>query len=148
MREIKFRGRCIKSNDWVCGDLIHGVGGKSGKLYILPNKINLASVKHCDPLDGVQVIPESVGQFIGLKDKKSIEIFEGDIVFGWNVNILVEFINGAAGYHTGSNDEWKEFHAFATHNHLSINNGVCKQLEIIGNAHEKPELINQNRTNI
>ena len=41
-REIKFRGRCVRSNDWVHGDLIHGVASKSGNLYILPNRINLA----------------------------------------------------------------------------------------------------------
>ena len=45
-REIKFRGKCLKSGDWVFGDLIHGVGAKAGKFYILPNKINLASVNN------------------------------------------------------------------------------------------------------
>lgn len=88
-REIDFKGKCIQSGDWVHGDLIRGVGHKKGKFFILPNRVNLAGVKHCNPLDGVEVLPRSIGQFTGRHDHstafapnetKGVEVYGGDIV--------------------------------------------------------------------
>jgi hypothetical protein len=90
-REIKFRGLRLDKSEMVYGDLIHGVGPKSGKTFILPIRINLTSVKGCHPLDGVEVIPESVGQFTGIKDMNGLEICEGDRDIYGNV---VEYLNG------------------------------------------------------
>ena len=61
--DIMFRGKCKVSGEWVSGDLIHGVGAKHGRVYILPRQVNLAYVKHCDPLDGVEVFQETVSFF-------------------------------------------------------------------------------------
>ena len=79
-REYLFRGKRTDNGEWVEGDLIHGVSVKKGKMYILPIVSNLAYLKGCDPLDGYEVIPETVSQFTGLTDKNGTKIFDGDIV--------------------------------------------------------------------
>ena len=135
MRTIIFRGKCIQSNDWVSGDLIHGVGSKEGEMFILPNRVNLAYVKHCDPIDGVKVIPETIGQFTGLSDKNGKQIFEGDIVRGYHYNgnkkfdSLIQFRNG-------------EFKTIV--NGYKVQTGVGSwdiPLEVVGNIFENHELI-------
>ena len=142
-RLIEFRGLCSKSKVFVYGDLIHGVGARSGQMYILPRTINLACVKHCDPIDGVMVIPETVGQFTGLHDKNGTKIFEGDVVKGVARTMQVTFRQDACQFWL----IWEDHNGMKRYESLIATYGddtdyfANDNIEAIGNIYEHPNLL-------
>ena len=75
MKDIKFRGKRADNGDWVYGSLVVQKYNKINKYYIIDS-----GFISCEFAFFEEVITETVGQFVELKDSKGIEIYQGDIV--------------------------------------------------------------------
>lgn len=132
-REIKFRGRDIRTGNWLYGDLRR----LEDRTLVIPTGENAfkASIDDC-------VHPNSIGQFTELLDKNDKEIYEGDILV-WgegehkSAPLIVCFKHGSFGY---IYCDW--FHSFAGNTNFTFNPfDTDVRFEVIGNIHDNPELL-------
>lgn len=124
MREIKFRAWDFQNNE-----MIHGVGITPESDLCVPYKIN-PTPNNPEYLD---YYPEStLMQFTGLHDKNGREIYEGDIYHQGDPKITYTVVwadTGMKGKQNGSS-------SYAGLSHWA------DRIEVIGNIHENPELLN------
>ena len=125
MREILFRGKRTDNGTWTCGYLFC----IWERTYLCWGTTN--SVPNME-----EVIPETVGQFIGLYDKNSKKIFEGDIIKG-----KVHEMNG---YRVRKGVV--EYHGVGFIMNLEPNSwydqkNIPLDCEVIGNIYDNPELL-------
>lgn len=129
-RKILFRGKCVPESkyagEWVFGGCVQCENGET--LIISAQSDNCTSTYH--------VIPDSVGQFIGMCDKNGKEIFEGDIVKNdisrGNATKNKTYRNFAIRY--SAPEFWNGYDPFTMSSY---------RMEVIGNVHDNPELLKQ-----
>ena len=136
MREILFRGKSMNGGGWVEGSLRitthQPINDTPFKCYeiedttygVFPDEF-MSGI--CEVVD-----PETVGQFTGLVDKDGRKIFEGDIV-----DILTE--NEEIGV-----VKWDDGGFIVSADGFCVDfqhNIYGKDVEVIGNIHDNPELI-------
>ena len=135
MRKIKFRAKRLDNGKWVFGVPIPNSYGD--RVFFIPllltDKIAYPFERLVDWV--VEVMPETIGQYTGLKDKNGVEIYESDIVFDrWVNEYTPVFQNGIyMAYNPKNlmqNDPSTQF------------NIIWKDgCEVIGNIYETPELL-------
>ena len=131
------RGKRKDNGEWVDGNLVYTRTTTLGvvtEIYTLEMRY--------------EVIPKTVGQYTGLKDKNGKKIFEGDIVeadgyiffvnFGKCGGVANKVDYGYIGYYLDGYDE-------ITKKALSygLRDDICYfiNIEVIGNIHDNPELL-------
>ena len=133
-RVIKFRGKRKDNGEWVFGyyleyELCDGEGRCS---YI--------KIDGCSP---IKVIPETIGQFIGLPDSKGREIYEGDIIMvNGKYPKLIKYMNEYACFCLANlsdlNQKWMQPWQQVS---LGWWNEFSREILIVGNEVDTPEMI-------
>lgn len=122
MREILFRGKRVDNGTWAYGDLLH---------CDYEMEIDSESLGE----NGGYIIPETVGQYTGLKDKSGTKIFEGDIV-----EILLSGKHGIGIVEYGKSG----ISAYVAMSHSVYSNYVLNKSDnfiVLGNIYDNPELM-------
>lgn len=128
MREIKFRGQKDYCKEWVYGNLIQ---------FRWADFI----VKFGSFEDRQRVIPETVGQFTGLKDDNGKEIYEGDIIKTPLGNILTVKSGTVTHKTKESLFQCTGWCIESKSGNLDFLDETILKGEVIGNIHDNPELI-------
>ena len=125
MNELRglWRGKREDTKAWIIGDLMRG-----------SDIIDCTEIaEHTGVGSRYDVIPETLGECTGLRDKNGKPIFEGDIVEFNNQRFEVQF-----------SEEIAAFGLQAAGNFISASrftSGILACASVIGNIHDNPELL-------
>ena len=135
MKEIKFRGKRVDNGKWIYGHLRNKESEYDDGMF---KSVPFIYDENQDYMISHEVIPETVGQYTGLKDIKGKEIYEGDILGGIFNSLYIRFC-----------DNCKQYQLFSLNECMACNGDIqwsefieeLPNIEIIGNVYENKELL-------
>lgn len=137
MREIEFRGKSTRANEWVYGQLIIGYNFNfiiTSEDYDCVCASLDTLVCQCHPIEKKS---NTIGQYTGLKDKNGTKIFEGDIV-------LIDEDERQLATICWDN-ECANFYIQYDNLYCTFDDYYGKDLEVVGNIYDNPELLEQDK---
>lgn len=127
------RGKRTDNHNWEYGYYccIEKDGVK--RHYIIP--------ENTKEMYGVQVVPETIGMYIGLPDKNNTKVFDGDILKDTTSDeiYIIEVFNIAFGFYVRmvADDDYISFHDVGTnYDDTQITGAV-----VVGNIYDNPEIV-------
>lgn len=139
-REILFRGKLEYNGKWIYGDLLQY---ENGDVAIFGEKLSSFGCECTEMSKRDRVIPDTIGQYTGLKDKDGNKIFEGDILeyIGKRKDNMNKVYRRKVVFHEGMFALLsKELPAYSALNYHCMEDGRSAW-SVIGNIHDNPELI-------
>lgn len=137
---IKFRGKSVQTGEWFYGYLQKYQETHASRLCICA-----ASIRTWKDALLYEVIPETIGQFIGISDSDGNEIYEGDIIMSdRNMDVVrheVFYNEDEASFCAALNGRRDSYFGTCSIRKEWIER--CKK-RVVGNIHDNPELLKGN----
>ena len=121
MRKIKSRGKRLDNGVWVEGSLLQDDYG----VCMIVEFVDHHEQWH-------EVDPDTVGEYTGMKDKNTREVYEGDVLTDKFESVgVIEWQNGCFVVNFGDVDVFQISDCFDD----------SYQMWVIGNIHDNPEML-------
>lgn len=121
MRQILFQGKTVKTGEWIQGCLTYFIDAEFHSFIEDPIT-----------MEKMEVIPESVGQYVGLNDVFGRRIFEGNVVEAQDYLIKGTYI---VRYY---NNEFVGVNKDKTAEHQTVSIKPLWSFKVIGHADDVP----------
>jgi len=133
------RGKRLDCGDWVQGSLLYAEATVGDD--ILAVIVESMEWNHAEEFFNIckryRIDPATIGRFTGLKDKNGKLISEGDIIYS---GVYSPFMTG--NYQVQYLDTEAKFILVCEKgNYAGFDTGMGMDVEIIGNIHDNPELL-------